>query len=52
MEIIYPNDFVRFFNEDEEVDEVGEFEVLPEDTENSFERYYTCLLYTSPSPRD
>ena len=41
MEIIYPNDFVRFFNEDEEVDEVGEFEVLPEDTENSFERYYT-----------
>ena len=24
MEIIYPNDFVRFFNEDEEVDEVGE----------------------------
>lgn len=40
MEIIYPNDFIRFFNDDEEIDEVGEFEIIPEENENSFERYY------------
>lgn len=40
MEIIYPEDFIRFFNDDEEIDEVGEFEILPEENQDSLERYY------------
>ncbi|HHD2751811.1 TPA: hypothetical protein ACOTG0_000567 [Clostridium perfringens] len=40
MEIIYPNDFIRFFNENEEIDEVGEFEIIPEESHDFFERYY------------
>ncbi|MDZ5254763.1 hypothetical protein [Clostridium sp. LIBA-8841] len=40
MEIIYPNDFIRFFNDNEEIDEVGEFEILPEESQDFFERYY------------
>lgn len=41
MEIIYPNDFIRFFNDNEEIDEVGEFEILPEESQDFFERYYS-----------
>lgn len=40
MEIIYPEDFIRFFNDDEEIDEVGEFEIIPEENQDSIERYY------------
>lgn len=40
MEIIYPEDFIRFFNENEEIDEVGEFEIIPEESHDFFERYY------------
>lgn len=45
MEIIYPDDFIKFFNEDEEIDEVGEFEILPEEKEDVFTY---AILDTAP----
>lgn len=40
MEIIYPDDFITFFNDDEEIDEVGEFEIIIKDEEEFFDGYY------------
>lgn len=40
MEILYPDGFIRFFNDNEEIDEVGEFEIFTEEEQEFVDRYY------------
>lgn len=45
MNIIYPDNFIKFYNDDDEIVEVGEFEVLDFDYNNN---YYDDSDYYSP----
>ena len=48
----YPNDYFAWFNDDQRLAILSLDTTSTTSGERTTERYDTCLLYTSPSPRD